>query len=440
MGRIDVSTRLQRIAETARAAPELSFTTLAHHIDEDLLREAFARTRRDGAAGVDGGTAAQYIERLDDNLSVLRERLRSGDYRAPPVRRVHIPKGSGNETRPIGVPTFEDKVAQRAVAMVLEAVYEQDFYPFSYGFRPKRSAHQAIQSLWQTAMDLRGGWVVEVDIRKCFDTIPHGTLKEVLGRRIRDGVLVRLIGKWLHAGVMEQGRVSHPDAGTPQGGVISPLLANIFLHDVVDVWFVRDVLPRLRGRARLVRYADDMVFVFEVEEDARRVFEVLPKRFEKYGLTLHPDKTRLLDFRRPSLQPPSGGGDGGRAPGSFDFLGFTHHWARSRAGKWVVKRRTAKDRFRRALRRLHDYCRTHRHWPVQAQQRALNQKLRGHYAYYGVTTNFDALERLYWATTAAWKRWLSTRSQRARMTWVRFAELLKRLPLLRPRVVHQYAS
>lgn len=438
MGRIDVSTRLQRIAETARAAPELTFTTLAHHIDEDWLHEAFLRTRRDGAPGIDGSTAEQYAQRLEDNLVALRARLRSGDYHAPPVRRVHIPKGSGSETRPIGVPTFEDKVAQRAVAMVLEAIYEQDFHSFSYGFRPKRSAHQALDALRGSAMELHGGWVVEVDVRKCFDTIPHGTLMAVLGRRVRDGVLLRLIGKWLHAGVMERGRLHFPEAGTPQGGVISPLLANIFLHEVVDEWFVGEVRPRLRGRAALVRYADDMVFVFEREDDARRVLGVLPKRFGKYGLQLHPDKTRLVDFRRPRLRPPSGG-DVASAPGSFDFLGFTHHWARSRAGKWVVKLRTAKDRFRRALRRLHDFCRDRRHDPVQAQQRALNQKLRGHYAYFGVTANLDALTRLYRATRAAWRRWLNTRSQRARMTWARFYELLERLPLVPPRIAHRYA-
>jgi RNA-directed DNA polymerase len=439
MGRIDVSTRLRRIAETARAAPELSFTTLAHHIDEDLLREAFARTRRDGAPGIDGKTAAQYAQGLDDNLKMLRERLRSGEYRAPPVRRVHIPKGSGSETRPIGVPTFEDKVAQRAVAMLLEAIYEQDFHSFSYGFRPGRSAHQAIDVLREAAMEVQGGWVVEVDVRKCFDTIAHGALTEVLRRRVRDGVLLRLIGKWLHAGVMERGRLHFPDAGTPQGGVISPLLANIFLHDVVDQWFVSDVRPRLRGRGTLVRYADDLVFVFELEEDARRVLEVLPKRFGKYGLLLHPDKTRLVDFRRPRLPPPPRGDDGA-GPGSFDFLGFTHHWARSRAGMWVVKRRTAKDRFRRALRRLHDYCRDHRHEPVQAQQRALNQKLRGHYAYFGVTANMDALTRLYRATRTVWRRWLNARSQRAQVTWARFMKLLAHLPLLPPRIVHRYTS
>jgi group II intron reverse transcriptase/maturase len=439
MGQVDVSTRLRRIAETAKAAPELSFTTLAHHIDEDWLREAFHRTRRDAAPGVDGATAEQYAARLEDNLAGLRERLRSGSYRAPPVRRVHIPKGSGQETRPIGVPTFEDKVAQRAVAMVLEAVYEQDFQPFSYGFRPGRSAHDALDELRQTAMDVHGGWVVEVDIRKCFDTIVHAELMEVLRRRIRDGVLLRLIGKWLHAGVMERDNLYYPEAGTPQGGVISPLLANVFLHDVVDEWVVKDVRPRLRGRAGLVRYADDMVFVFELEEDARRVLEVLPKRFGKYGLTLHPDKTRLVDFRRPPRHPPESG-SGGSGPGSFGFLGFTHHWARSRAGAWVVKRRTAKDRFRRTLRRLHDYCRAHRHDPVQAQQRALNRRLRGHYAYFGMTGNTVALTRMYRGVRAAWRRWLNMRSQRAHMTWARFYELLKRLPLAPPRLAPRYAS
>lgn len=439
MGRIDVSTRLQRIAETARAAPELTFTTLAHHIDEDLLREAFNRTRHDGALGIDGKTAAEFAAGLEDNLTALRGRLRSGEYRAPPVRRVHIPKGSGGETRPIGVPTFEDKVAQRAVAMVLEAVYEQDFCPFSYGFRPARSTHHALDHVRGMAMEFHGGWVVEVDIRKCFDTIPHAKAMEMLGRRVRDGVLLRLIGKWLHAGVMEEGRLHFPEAGTPQGGVISPLLSNVFLHEVVDVWFVRDVRPRLRGRAELVRYADDMVFGFELEEDARRVLDVLHKRFGRYGLTLHPDKTRLLDFRRPPLRPPSDG-DVGTGPGSFDFLGFTHHWARSRAGKWVVKRRTAKDRLRRALHHIHAYCRDHRHAPVELQQKALNHKLRGHYGYYGVTANMVALTRLYRSARAVWRRWLNTRSQRAHMTWDRFYELLKRLPLASPRIVRRYVT
>lgn len=310
----------------AKEAPEMAFTSLAHHIDIDWLREAFKRTRKDGASGVDGQTAKQYEERLEENLRSLLDRTKSGTYRAPPVRRVHIPKGSGSETRPIGIPTFEDKVLQRAVAMVLEAIYEQDFMDCSYGFRPSRSAHQALDSLWQQTMAMRGGWVVELDIRKFFDTLDHAHLRTILGRRVRDGVLVRLIGKWLHAGVLEAGELSYPQAGTPQGGVISPLLANIYLHDVLDVWFEQVVKPRMRGRAFLIRYADDAVMVFSDEVDARRVMDALPKRFGKYGLALHPDKTRLILFR-PSAPHKDRLGKGGDAePGSFDLLGFTHYW------------------------------------------------------------------------------------------------------------------
>jgi RNA-directed DNA polymerase len=252
-----MSTGRQRIAELARQSPQMSFTSLAHHLDLRLLHEAYQRSRKDGAVGVDGQTAEDYAVHLLDNLQELLNRAKSGTYRAPPVRRVHIPKGTGDETRPIGIPTFEDKVLQRAVALILEAVYEQDFYNCSYGFRPGRSAHQALEALWQEAMCLGGCWIIEVDIRKFFDTLNHACLRELLRRRMRDGVLTRLIGKWLSAGVLEEGVVTTPEAGTPQGGVISPLLANIYLHYVLDEWFEREVKPRLRGRAFLIRYADD---------------------------------------------------------------------------------------------------------------------------------------------------------------------------------------
>jgi group II intron reverse transcriptase/maturase len=319
-----VSTRQQRLAELAQQAPQLGFTTLNHYLDLPWLLEAYRRTRKDGAAGVDGQTAADYEADLRGNLQGLVDRAKSGTYRAPPVRRVHIPKGTGgNETRPLGIPTFEDKVLQRAAVMVLEAIYEQDFYPCSYGFRPGRSAHQALRDLWQQTMQTGGGWVLDVDIRKFFDTLDHAQLRNLLRRRVRDGVLLRLIDKWLGAGVLEAGSLSYPEAGTPQGGVISPLLANVYLHYVLDEWFEREVKPRLRGRAFLIRYADDFVIGFTDESDARRVLEVLPKRFGKYGLTLHPAKTRLVPFRRPP-QRPTPGARAQERPGTFDFLGFTH--------------------------------------------------------------------------------------------------------------------
>ena len=430
---ISVSTKLLRIAELARKAPEMGLTTLAHHIDVDWMREAYRRTRKDGARGVDGQGADGFASDLEANLQSLVEQAKSGNYRAPPVKRAYIPKDDGT-MRPIGLPTFADKVLQRAVAMVLEAVYEQDFYDCSYGFRPGRSAHQALQDLQGTTVRMAGGWILEVDIARFFDTLDHAHLREILSRRIRDGVLLRLIGKWLNAGVMEGRELSHPDAGTPQGGVISPLLANIYLHSVLDEWFARDVLPRLRGRAHLVRYADDFVVLFGREDDARRVYEVLPKRFAKYGLTLHPDKTRLIPFRRPDLSPE------GSPPGTFDLLGFTHYWGTTRNGRWTVKKKTAKGRFSRSLRRIGEWCRRWRHLPIRQQQQGLGAKLRGHYAYFGVTGNFDALARLFYETRRLWRKWLSRRSQRGRTPWPVMDAMLERFPLPPPRITHRYGT
>jgi RNA-directed DNA polymerase len=364
-----ISTRLDRVAELARQHPERAFMSLHHVIDVEWLREAYRRTRKDAAVGVDGQTAEEYARDLETNLGALCDRFRTGSYRAPPVRRVHIPKGDGR-TRPIGVPTFEDKVLQRAVAMLLEAIYEQEFHSGSYGFRPGRSAHAALGALRSSIMSMGGGWVFEVDIRSFFDTLDHGALRSFLDKRVTDGVIRRAIDKWLKAGVLEAGAVTHPEEGTPQGGVISPLLANVYLHEVLDKWFEADVKPRLQGRAQLVRYADDFVIIFARETDARRVMDVLPKRFGKYGLTLHPDKTRLVNFTKPRRK----GGDDGDGPGSFELLGFNHHWALSRKGNWFVQQTTMRSRFTRALKAVREWCRTHRHLPIALQCKALGQK------------------------------------------------------------------
>jgi group II intron reverse transcriptase/maturase len=410
----------------------MAFRSLAHLIDIDWLREAYRRTRKDGARGVDGQSAQEYQADLEANLRSLLERAKSGTYHAPPVRRVHIPKGSGSETRPLGIPTFEDKVLQRAVAMMLEAIYEQDFLDCSYGFRPARSAHMALEALQHQSVVMAGGWVLEIDIRKFYDRLDHGALRELLRRRVHDGVLLRLIGKWLNAGVLEDGSVSYPETGTPQGGVVSPMLANIFLHEVLDVWFDREVKPRLAGKAALFRYADDAVFLFANETDARRVMAVLPKRLGKYGLELHPDKTRLVNFRRPDRFVPGTGA----GPGTFDLLGFTHYWGKARSGKWVVKRKTAKDRFRRALKRVAEWCREHLHDEVRTQQEALARKLRGHFEYYGIVGNYEAIALFFFKVTEVWCKWLNRRSQRTSMTWPRMHRLMKRYPLPRPRIAH----
>jgi group II intron reverse transcriptase/maturase len=422
-----VSTKLERIANLTKQVPA-PLTTLAHHIDIEWLREAHRRTRKDGARGVDGQSAEQYERDLEGNLDALLGRMKAGTYRAPPVRRVYIPKGDGQQ-RPLGIPTYEDKVLQRAVAMMLEAIYEQEFLDCSYGFRPGRSAHQALGALRDTVMEMKGAWVLEVDVQKYFDTIDHEQLRNVLHRRIGDGAIQRLIGKWLNAGVMEEGEHRRTDSGTPQGGVISPMLANIFLHDVLDTWFERDVRPRLRGRAKLVRFADDFVIAFEQEEDAHRVKEVLPKRFGKFGLTLHPEKTRLVRFQPPSDDRKDDDGDGG--PGTFDLLGFTLYWAKSKRDYWVVQVKTAKSRVSRTLKRLSDWCRRNRHLPVAVQWKQLTAKLRGHYAYFGIIGNATALHAVNYALYRIWRAWLNRRSQRARVTWAKMLRLVQRYPLPR---------
>jgi RNA-directed DNA polymerase len=422
----NISTRLQRVAEVSRKGRGMVWTTLSHYIDLDLLKEAYRRTRKDGATGIDGQTAKEYAENLKENLQRLLDRFKSGTYKAPPVKRVYIPKGEGKKKRPIGIPTFEDKVLQRAVTMVVEAVYEQEFLDCSYGFRPGRSAHQALSALWSGLMDMGGGYVYEVDIRKFFDTLDHAHLRAFLDQRVRDGVMRKAIDKWLKAGVMEEGQLRHEEFGTPQGGVISPLLANIYLHEVLDCWLRKEVLPRLSGRAFLIRYCDDFVIAFSAKEDAMRVMEVLPKRFESFGLTLHPDKTRLVSFRYHR----------GHRPETFDFLGFTHYWGKSRKGVPVIKRKTARDRFTRSLRSIAQWCRRNRHVPVRDQWQILTLKLRGHFNYYGVTGNADSLERFAQEVRRVWRKWLDRRSQRAKMDWDRFKELLKRYALPKPLVAH----
>ena len=431
-----VSTKQERIAGLAKQSPQMAFTSLAYLMDIDWLKEAYRRTRKDGAVGVDGMTADEYEQNLEGNLQRLLDRAKSGTYQAPPVRRVHIPKGgSATETRPLGIPTLEDKVLQRAVVMLLEPIYEQDFLDCSHGFRCGRSAHQALDSFRNQLMDCRGGWVLEVDIRKFFDTLGHGHLRTFLRLRVRDGVLLRLIDKWLKAGVMEDGCVSYPEAGAPQGGVASPLLSNVFLHYVLDLWFERDVKPRLCQRAFLVRYADDFVIGFRDQGDAQRVLEVLPKRFGKYGLSVHPTKTRLVPFCPPSAKAEGQGGPGAGRPGTFDLLGFTHYWARSLRGYWVIKLKTAADRFSRAVRSIDQWCRGNRHITLSEQQQKLNEKLRGHYAYYGVTGNSGALSRFLWEVQRRWRKWLSRRSRTRSMNWARFRRLLQHYPLAGVRTV-----
>ena len=417
-----VSTKLQKIADLAKGAPDMVITSLSHHIDVAMLYEAHKKTRRDSAVGLDKQTKYEYEANLEANLESLLNRFKSGTYKAPPVKRAYIPKSDGKERRPIGIPTYEDKVLQRAVTMVLEAVYEQDFLPSSYGFRPERSAHNALADIWKGTMDMGGSYVVEVDIRKFFDTLRPADLRAILDQRVRDGVVRRAIDKWLKAGVLEEGVFYRPEDGTPQGGVISPLLANIYLHEVLDKWFEYEVKPQLRGRGFLVRYADDFVLAFSVEQDAREVYVRLHERFAQFGLKLHPEKTRVLDFKRPGRGNPE----------SFDFLAFRHYWAKSRKGNWVVKRKTAKSRLARTLVRMNVWCRSNRHEPLKYQHLRLCQKLTGYFAYFGITGNSKSIGKYYYQVKVLWRKWLNRRSQRSRMGWEKFNKLLNHYPLPRP--------
>lgn len=424
----DMSPGLLRVVERARREPEGRFHSLAHLIDVPALERSFGRQRKEAAVGVDGITKAVYGGALEANLRDLHGRLKSKSYRHQPLKRVHVPKGKGR-WRPIGISAFEDKLVQDAVREVLEAIYEQDFLDCSYGFRPGRGAHDAVRALNRAVYRGKVNWILEADIQSFFDSLDRTRLKEMLELRIADGSLLRLIGKCLHVGVLEGEEYSEPARGTPQGSVLSPLLGNVYLHYVLDVWFEREVKPRLKGEAILIRYADDFVIGFEHGDDAERVEAVLGKRLERHGLTLHPDKTRLIAFARPPASQR-----GGKGPGTFDFLGFTFFWGRTRQGRWRMQCKTRQASLRRAIQSVAGWCRRYRHLPVQEQHAALTRRLLGHFNYFGVNGNFRSLTLLVRMTERVWFKWLGRRSQRARLTWDRFCALRKHYPLPRPRI------
>jgi group II intron reverse transcriptase/maturase len=424
-------TKQQRIAQAAEKHAGKSLVSIAHHIDVQWMYCAYEWTRKDGAAGIDGVTAAEYEAGLWEKLANLLELLKSGNYRAPPVKRVYIPKVGSSEKRPIGIPTYEDKILQRAIVMALEPIFEKEFYDFSYGFRPGKSAHQALNRLWKESMGMNGGYVIDMDISKYFDSINHQLLREMLSRRVSDGVITRVIGKWLHAGVMDGGKREYPGKGTPQGGVISPLLSNLFLHEVLDDWFVKVVKPRMRGKANMIRYADDAVIMCELKEDAERIYKVLGARFEKYGLEIHPEKTKLLDFTKPQ---------GGQRKGnsSFTFLGFIHYWTKSRKGNWMIGRKTDGKRLRRSLSAISEWCRTNLHRLIREQWETLKAKISGHYAYYGISLNFRSISEFYELVRRVWLKWLNRRGQKGTRNWEAYSSYLKCWQLPKPRIIHSY--
>jgi RNA-directed DNA polymerase len=427
---------LSRLAELAKQDAGRKFCSIAHLLTKAALWEAFEGLRKDAAAGVDGVTYADYEEHLIENLGKLHEKLKSQRYRAQPLRRIYIDKEDGRK-RPISIPSLEDKIVQRATVALLNAIFEQDFLDCSYGFRPGRSAHDALDELGRVLRRKPVEFVLELDICGYFDAIVRKPLIEMIEQRVSDASILRLIGKWINIGAIEDGRLLQSETRTGQGQIISPLLANVYLHHVLDVWFEQVVKPRLKGKAYEIRYADDAILCFQYREDAQRVLEVLPKRFAKYGLSLHPQKTRLVEFGRRAHHQAK---RTKTRTATFDFLGFTHRCATSRAGKFVVHVSTMKTRLRRGLKAIAEWCREHLHEPIEHQQRMLNAKLRGHYQYYGRPTNYRSLCKFRYAVRRIWRTWLSRRTRGRRLSWERFVKLLQRYPLLPARITHAWAS
>jgi len=427
---------LSRIAELAKQDAGCKFYSIAHLLTTAALWEAFESLRKDAAAGVDGVTYADYEEYLVENVRKLHEKLKSKSYRAQPLRRIYIDKEDGRK-RPISIPCLEDKVVQRATVELLNAIFEQDFLDCSYGFRPGRSAHDALDELGRVLCCRPTQYVLELDICSYFDSIVRKQLMEMVEGRVSDASILRLIGKWINVGVVDEGRLLESETGTGQGQVISPLLANIYLHHVLDRWFEDVVKPRLKGQAYEVRYADDAVLCFQYQEDAQRVLEVLPKRFEKYGLRLHPQKTRLVEFGR---HPHHRAQRLKTKTATFDFLGFTLRCATSRKGQFVVHVGTMKKRLRRGLKAVANWCREHLHAPLAYQQRTLNAMLRGHYQYYGRPTNYRSLARFHRVVRGIWRTWLARRTRSGWLSWPRFIKLLARYPLLPPRITHAWTT
>jgi group II intron reverse transcriptase/maturase len=423
---VSVQTSLQAIAKKASEQPEYRFRNLFGLLNEDMLKDSWQFIRKNAASGVDRVSAKEYELNLVDNIHQLVEDLKRKRYRAKLVRRVLIPKENG-KSRPLGIPATQDKLLQVAVKRLLEAIYEQDFSRSSFGYRPNLGALDAVDKLTTKLQFGRFNFVVEADIKGFFDNLNHNELLKMLAERVDDKALLWLIGKWLKAGVLDtDGKTLHPETGSPQGGVISPFLANIYLHYALDMWFQKVVIPHCRGQAYLIRFADDFVCVFEIEEDARRFYEVLGKRLGKFGLELSAEKTQIIPFSAKAL---------GREASSFDFLGFEFRWGKDRKGKPHVDKRTARKSLRKSQKRLPLWCKENRHRKIPELFKALNAKLRGYYNYFGVYGNLSSLNAFYlYAVRTLWK-FLNRRSQRKSYNWVVFNQLMERFDIAKPRIV-----
>lgn len=427
---IKVSTVELQIAERARNFRGESLHNLHHYIDFPMLVESYKYLNKQSAKGVDGLTWQDYGEGLNERLETLLQEFKSGRYRAPAIRRVYIPKDKHSQ-RPLGIPTIEDKVLQSSVRKVIEPIYEEEFKEFSYGFRPGRSQHQAIDLMFRKVSFEKMHYIIDADIKNYFGSINHVFLREFLDKRVNDGVVRRMIDKWLKAGIMESGNISYPDEGTPQGGIISPILSNIYLHYVLDEWFSGQIQPLLKGRSFIIRYADDFIMGFSEKSDAQRVMEVLPKRFAKYDLTLHPEKTKLIDLN--NLR--------GQSDRSFDFLGFTHYLGKSRKGMKVLKRKTSSKKFTKAVTNIDEYIKVNRHMKLKYLIAMLNLKLRGHYLYYGIIHNYKGIHRYYDEVRRKLYKWLSRRGGKTKWNWNSVVKLTEEWqPLIKPLISKPYVQ
>lgn len=427
-----METGLERIAAKARCEPKLRFTSLAHHVTRERVWGSLCQVPPKSAPGVDGQTVSEAKGDFEEWIGPMLESMHRQGYRAPPVRRVHIPKPGKREKRPIGVPCVADRALQRSVAQVLSAVYEQDFLPCSFGGRPGLSAHHALATLTEVTAGRKVSWVYEVDLKNFFGSLSQGWLLRFVEHRVGDPRLVSLIRRWLKAGVLENGEYKSSEEGTPQGGSVSVVLSNLYLHYVLDLWFEQVVKPRLKGEAYLIRYIDDFVVCFQYHEDALRFRDVMHRRLAKFNLTVEPTKTKLVELGRFAARDAPKRGR--KRPETIYFVGFTLYCTRNQRGNFKVGIRTEKSRINRSLAKLYDLMRRMRHLPVREQAINLNHLLRGHYAYYGVAGNIDALLRLYRAVERYWRKILSSRSRKGHIPWEVFQKIKTRHPLRRPRL------
>ncbi len=428
-----VLTKLISITQRAKREPKCRFTALIHLLTEGFLRDCFAELKKDRSAGIDGVTVEEYEANLDERLKELVSRMKAWKYRPQPVRRVYIPKPNGTK-RALGIPTIEDKIVQMGIKKILEAIYEVDFKDVSFGFRPNRNCHTALNMLDKTIMTKPINYIVDIDIENFFDTIDHKWLMRCLKLRIADPNLLRLIGRFLNAGVIEEGKHIQIDKGTPQGGVLSPILANIYLHYILDLWFEKSVKTNLKGFAQLARYADDFIVCFQSKTEAEAFKDSLKQRLDKFGLKIAQDKTRVIEFGRYVWQKAQ---QNGNKVATFDFLGFTHYCDKTRKGSFKLGRKTSSSKFRQKMKAMNTWLKDVRNLvKLQDWWQVLSQKLIGHYNYYGISGNMPQLNSFYKRTLRLAYKWINRRSQKRSYNLAQYYRFLKYNPLPLPKIYH----